>query len=391
MQNIEKSSFLIEDLKRIESLGDSCELGFVLRELGNDTGGLFRWASSSATSILDTMKKNLEGLYQFENIVPQQAGMVHDKASGIKWHSEMRSIRPETQWIFEDTDAVRLFKYNKEISKINYLRQKMYHRFTQAGTIFVIKSNAGINPNTLIEIRKELNRLSNGACTLLLEIQENKEKRGKLEQLSHDTMQGFVGFFAPYERAKEYDAPAWHSILSQAIKYSKTINENFDHPVSTIKMEQLVLPFPSGKAGEQHESLPYLGQGASVCLTQGNEWCRIINDDQFRMHTHGSGEKAAKLKWENIEVPCCYGGEMILKLAISESLPIRATLCVEEGSECQKETVQLKSQEKHFIRILLPAKKKLSVSLTLEPERTITPNDRAVVDIAPFQLFPTAL
>ena len=56
-------------LSRIESLGDNCELGFVLRRLGSEEGMLFRWASMQPESLLATLRADFERFYEFDDLI----------------------------------------------------------------------------------------------------------------------------------------------------------------------------------------------------------------------------------------------------------------------------------------------------------------------------------
>jgi hypothetical protein len=52
---------------RIESLGDNCELGFVLRHLGVEAGSLFRWAAMKHEQLLMKLRGNCPGTLGDDN------------------------------------------------------------------------------------------------------------------------------------------------------------------------------------------------------------------------------------------------------------------------------------------------------------------------------------
>jgi len=80
----------IDVLGRFESLGDNCEFGFVQRQLGLESGGLFRWSVTSATSLITLLETRFEDLYRFENLVPTNSkNMIRDTATDIGFHTEM--------------------------------------------------------------------------------------------------------------------------------------------------------------------------------------------------------------------------------------------------------------------------------------------------------------
>jgi hypothetical protein len=61
---------------RIESLGDNCELGFVLRHLGVEAGSLFRWAAMKPEQLLMKLRADFDGMYEFANLSPLRPAMV---------------------------------------------------------------------------------------------------------------------------------------------------------------------------------------------------------------------------------------------------------------------------------------------------------------------------
>src|SRR4051812_28696253 len=94
-------SIPIGDLRRLEGLGDNCELGFVLRRLGFEDGMLFRWASVKPECLLATLRGDFQSLYEFENLVPQNPRMVWDLQYGASWHSRMHSSVDEGVLTFD--------------------------------------------------------------------------------------------------------------------------------------------------------------------------------------------------------------------------------------------------------------------------------------------------
>jgi hypothetical protein len=91
------------DLLRLEGLGDNCELGFVLRRLGFEDGMLFRWASIRPESLLATLRGDCADLYEFGNLVPQNAKMVRDLHYGTSWHTRCILRCARARWYLTQT------------------------------------------------------------------------------------------------------------------------------------------------------------------------------------------------------------------------------------------------------------------------------------------------
>jgi hypothetical protein len=87
LERSQEQPFAKSDLLRLEGLGDNCELGFVLRRMGFEGGMLFRWASIRPESLLATLRGDFAGMYDFDNLVPQNPKMVRDLHYGTSWHT----------------------------------------------------------------------------------------------------------------------------------------------------------------------------------------------------------------------------------------------------------------------------------------------------------------
>jgi len=197
--------------RRFESLGDNCEFGFYLREIGIEDGGLLRWAISSPTSVLAGLRGEFAGLFQHENLVPHGRGMVIDKQYGFKFHTE---IRLSASNLIEMTEYNKK-TYEKEKSKFDHLRSKFLERLKGGQTIFVYKVNSGISELECMPIAQELRRLGDGIL-LIVRLTEDHRLYGKVERQGPYYV-GYIDQFAPYGAAKEISTTVWHDIVRNAV------------------------------------------------------------------------------------------------------------------------------------------------------------------------------
>ncbi len=288
---------------RIESLGDNCELGFVMRRLGHDSGSLFRWASMKPQSLLAMLRADLAGFYRFEDLSPLRAAMVCDDAYGIGWHSDMRGHAVGGRMAFVDDRQTRLAIHLREQRKLRYLVAKFRARASLGGMLFVIKSNPGIEPELIDAVFEQLTRLAGGAAFTLLEVQAAPEpdRIGQVERRRDGLLRGYVSGFAGYETADKMDFSAWSAVLHNALSMESC-------PGWTARLRQLhvevvenaiSLPFPP--AADADLSRPLIGdlRGGAVRLLHGNEWCRPV-DGAFRLHGPSREHPAARLYWANL-------------------------------------------------------------------------------------------
>jgi len=202
----------IDVLGRFESLGDNCEFGFVQRQLGLESGGLFRWSVTSATSLITLLETRFEDLYRFENLVPTNSkNMIRDTATDIGFHTEM-SV---TGGSFDQDEETRRAIYAKERLKIDYLIEKMISRLEDPQTIFVQKAQWGIDERDIRRLITQLRRYSK--CSLLhVSVSAQKELWGTIEQPEPGVMLGYLDRFAPWSQADHVSLDHWKSLIKEA-------------------------------------------------------------------------------------------------------------------------------------------------------------------------------
>jgi ribosomal protein S18 acetylase RimI-like enzyme len=208
-----------DELSRIESLGDNCEIGAVLALLGYHHGGLFKWANNPPDALLKALMDDLRNLYRFENLTPFTRSMVKDNAYGVAFHSGMNS----KAGAFAKSDEARRVVHCGEIGKIQHLRARFMHRAAMGGAVFVIKRNVGLAPALLDAIERELLRLGGGKRFALLEVRvaNTRHLPGTVDRLSELRFAGYVRGFADYERAMSVnDLTGWARILKWVLQAS---------------------------------------------------------------------------------------------------------------------------------------------------------------------------
>lgn len=203
----------------LESLGDNCEIGFVFDRIGHKNGGLFRWTSMNPKSLLAALQARFEHLYEYENLTPSYNDMVGESRYNIFWHTEMFSHIVEGQRVFRVNEDERRAIYEQEVLKRRALVDKFLQRLTSGQAIFVIKANGGIAPELLAAIESELAAMTQRARfqLLYLRLARDGEAPGTLTKLTPRRWEGLVSFFAPYDRADQYDFASWHTILAKLL------------------------------------------------------------------------------------------------------------------------------------------------------------------------------
>jgi hypothetical protein len=388
-------SFSPDQLLRIESLGDNCELGFVLSNLGSRAGSVFRWAAMKPHQLLAKLRADFDGMYEFANLTPLRQAMVLDARYGIGWHTDLKSEVVSGLLTFRDDEDTRRKIHLREMRKVHYLVSKFITRTRLGGVLFVIKSNDGIDPGTIDGIHDQLRRLSHGAEFVLLEVRSTDEASaiGTVGWMRPGLMRGFVPRFAPYERASDVDMTAWTSILAGALDLFPCPDWQERLASMTISGTDAVvhLEFPKDKIadGENPDSPP--PHAGTAALLNGNQWCRQVGD-VFRLHGPDPEKTSTVLRWAGIRLSGTHHLSGMVKCSVPDSVPVNLT--VRTWNEHQT-VVRIRQfavepgQPLDFELDIEPgAVKPLVIELMVNAARPMKPGERAVVDISPLAFYP---
>lgn len=389
-----KTSLLTSDqILRIESLGDNCELGFVLQKLGCEAGSLFRWAAITPEQLLSKLRANFKGMYEFQNLEPFRDEMVLDTKYGVGWHSDMKSARVGDHRAFLLDEAKRRKIYSIEKHKIRYLLNKFVARVQLGGVVFVIKSNDGIRPKTIEDLFEAISDLAAGARFALLEVQASSESSlvGTVMQRDAGLLRGYVSQFAPYDDAKPRDMDAWVSVLNAALGLSACPDWSRRFAEFRLTTTRIDLAFPFGRS--QDLTKPILGDlraGASVLL-HGNTWCRQVNDS-FRLHGADPGRPATLLRWTAVHAPSACELYGTLHCPVEDSIPVNVVVLVRDENDTVigkwRSVIAPNDPDSVTLRFAPPANHPASIELAAHASRPIKSGERAVIDISPLSLNP---
>jgi len=126
-------------------------------------------------------------------------------------------------------------------------------------------------------------------------------------------------------------------------------------------------------------------------LLRGNEWCRLVDDDMYRLHADATGVAATMIQWTGIQAPDGWRLSLRAGLAIANSKPVRLTLHLADGSGASAvDTCLVDAVPPRRLMLAAPpgAVLPLSVWLVVEPQEALKPGERAVIDLAPIDFSP---
>jgi hypothetical protein len=389
-----KTSLLASDqILRFESLGDNCELGFVLRNLGCEGGSLFRWTAMTPHQLLSQLRAKFEGMYEFPNLQPLRTDMVTDVAYGVGWHSSMTSKLIEGQQKFLLDESARRKIYRSESRKIRYLRAKFIARAQLGGLIFVIKSNEEIGNENIEGIFEAISDLAAGARFALLEVRASSDPTliGTVAQRHPGMLRGYVSRFAPNTEASAVDMDAWMSTLDAALRLFPC--PDWPKRIDALRVfdASINLAFPLGRS--QDLTKPILGdlRAGAARLLGGNTWCRQV-DDSFRLHGAQPDQPGTLLRWTGVHVPGPYRLRGGLLCPVGDSIPLNVAVIVRDDNGtviAEWRAVVAPDEPRDVALDVAPVNHQpVNIELTVNASRVTESGQRAVVDVSPLTLDP---
>ncbi len=213
-------------VNRLESLGDNCEFGFVLRSLGYETGSLFRWTVTPIDNLHIFLENNQAIAYERDSLVPFAPGMIKDEKSGISFHSKMRSERGDDgKLTFLLTEEEMDDIYQKDKSKVDHLSAKFFHRLADKdATVYVLKKNGNLDDRHLLKTAELLKKYNEKHVLLAVHEGCDAVQAGTIEEIESGVFRAHITAFAPYVNAKEIQYNEWTSIL-HSVSCEKSITE----------------------------------------------------------------------------------------------------------------------------------------------------------------------
>ena len=376
-----------EHLARIESLGDNCELGFVLRRLGLEAGRLFRWARSRAEQVCCLIEADFERIFDLDALTPSRLTMVEDARYGIHWHTEMYAHIVEGRLAFVSELPARREIHQREVKKFRYLIEKFRHRLTAGGLLLVIKANEGIAPATMRRLHAALAAQAGGASFTLLEVRPAgaSDVVGSAVQQAPGLLTGYVSSLADYNTADQLDFAAWTSLLRHALALAAPPRPSTTARGTSPDDGLIMLNLPATRGEGCLHRPPEDSRGGLGVLLHGNGWCRRV-EDCFRLHAPPSAQRAAELCWTGIILAGPSRFAARIHAPVPDSLPVRidVTLTDAEGTFLLHRHCEVSPTTPAQLLVTLPILASRSVVVRISAQAVLAPapGERAVVDLS---------
>ena len=191
-------------LERCESLGDSCEFGFVQRKLGVDQLGLFRFTGSGdPLRIAHAIRSDFKGFAEGDDLVAGELlgeWIVKSRTYDFVLHTG------RFPYAISEVDITR-----KESIKLRYLARKFLEDLTDAAKLFVRRVEGGDErgmPELFNAIRERgPNRM------IWITLADDANSHGSIREVEEGLYRGYIGYLAPLDRALENRPELWVDLL----------------------------------------------------------------------------------------------------------------------------------------------------------------------------------
>lgn len=381
--------FSADQLARIESLGDNCELGFVLRRLGFEAGSLFRWARARADQVCALLEQGFADIYAFDALTPSRLSMVEEARYGINWHTEMRSHIVAGRLAFISDPATRRDIHHRELQKFRYLIEKFRHRLRSGGLLLVIKANEGIAQAELERLHAALAVQAAGASFTLLQVRAAApgvpEPVGVVTRQPSGILTGAVSALADYNTADDLDFDGWVTVLARALALAAPARPSYEAPERRPDDGLIMLNLPD-LLGPDCVAAPVEDpRGGIGRLLHGDAWCRRV-EDCFRLHAPPPGQPASHLRWTDIRLSGPTRFATRIHSPITDGMPVRIDIALHDadGTLLAHRHCDVSPAAPAQLLVPLPdtATGPLQLDILAQSPAPLAPGERAVVDLS---------
>ena len=199
-----------------ESLGDTCEFGFVQRRCGAEPLSLLRYAGIDTQTLIhgvDTgfrdfgLPANIE--LRVEDKEPWEYIMLETRY-GVAYHTFRRR---------DEVDAQQLLA--REPARLAFLVRKLLEDMSDGNKIFVCRRNIALADDEILPLYAALN--ARGRNTLLWVVAAGAgDTAGTVEVVMPGLLKGYVERLAPHTVAEDLSLESWLEVCANAWRLSRT-------------------------------------------------------------------------------------------------------------------------------------------------------------------------
>lgn len=197
-------------MRYFESLGNNCELGFVLEKAGIKEASLFKWTLiEEHIHLIAALGKRFEGLYQADLLVPRFKTMVRDRKYGLCFHTSLPIVAHRGRLVFDGSEVERSAIYEREQSKFHYFATTFLERLKTTSKIYVYRSNQEVPLETLRTLGWLLRKSGGSASLLIMKQADADHAPGTAALLEEGLYEGYLGYLSTDPDLQDIDFDSW--------------------------------------------------------------------------------------------------------------------------------------------------------------------------------------
>ena len=197
-------------LHNFESIGDSCEFGFVQEHFGLRPISLLRWAGCSLEGLVRALQANFAGLFALDDLQWGGDGSVVDTKYDIYYHSDLR---------FEDKalvrDAANLARHKKLLRDTRFRLRMFNEMLDEQQKVLVFRTARSLGIAEILRLKSALD-LHGPQKLLCVTIASASHPAGVVRSLASGVKLAALASLAAGPRQDDVDAPAWLDVCAQA-------------------------------------------------------------------------------------------------------------------------------------------------------------------------------
>ena len=198
-------------IQGFESIGDSCEFGFVQHQFGLAPISLLRWAGCSLDGLIRALHADFDELFAAADLRQGSTGVVVDTKYDIYYHSELRF---DGDALLQEPD--NLARHRRLMTDVRFRRRLFGETLAERAKILVFKSSRALPMADILRLKAALD--TQVPQRLLCVVKATPERpAGTMELVASGVKLGALARLAPGPHQDQVDLEGWLDLCAKAV------------------------------------------------------------------------------------------------------------------------------------------------------------------------------
>ncbi len=203
-----------------ESLGNSCEFGFIQRACGAEPLSLFRYAAIPHGELLRALRSGFDGFGRLQNLSPY----IRTDNDGRQFYDIVDGhydFGYHTNIAVGEVPEDGLLKQQSRYLKL--LTRKLTQELTEGRKIFIYRNNDPVPLQDILHLHNAMT--AHGPATLLWVVESDAYPSGTVELMMPRLIRGIIARLAPRWDAGQFQLEPWLEVCHNALLLTETCAE----------------------------------------------------------------------------------------------------------------------------------------------------------------------